>query len=270
MKLYKGFDKNLKCRGFQYEVGREYEEDKAELCRNGFHACENPIDVFNYYPPADSRYCEVELEDISEKTSFLDDSKRCGKRIRIGAEIGIKGIVDAFVKFTLERIDWANQKATNTGNYSAATNTGYRSAATNTGYWSAATNTGYQSAATNTGDQSAATNTGDQSAATNTGNYSAATNTGDRSAATNTGDQSAATNTGNYSAATVEGAESIAIATGIKSKARGALGCYIVLAEWEQDENWHIKTVKAHKVDGETVKPNVFYMLVNGKFTEVE
>ena len=243
MKLYKGFDKNLKCRGFQYEVGREYEEDKAELCRNGFHACENPIDVFNYYPPADSRYCEVELEDISEKTSFLDDSKRCGKRIRIGAEIGIKGIVDAFVKFTLERIDWANQKATNTGNYSAATNTG---------------------------DQSAATNTGDQSAATNTGNYSAATNTGDRSAATNTGDQSAATNTGNYSAATVEGAESIAIATGIKSKARGALGCYIVLAEWEQDENWHIKTVKAHKVDGETVKPNVFYMLVNGKFTEVE
>ena len=270
MKLYKGFDKNLKCRGFQYEVGREYEEDKAELCRNGFHACENPIDVFNYYPPADSRYCEVELEDISEKTSFLDDSKRCGKRIRIGAEIGIKGIVDAFVKFTLERIDWANQKATNTGNYSAATNTGYRSAATNTGDQSAATNTGYQSAATNTGDQSAATNTGDQSAATNTGNYSAATNTGDRSAATNTGDQSAATNTGNYSAATVEGAESIAIATGIKSKARGALGCYIVLAEWEQDENWHIKTVKAHKVDGETVKPNVFYMLVNGKFTEVE
>ena len=233
MKCYKGFDKNLECRGFAYEIGKEYKEDKAELCNSGFHACENPLDVFGYYPPVDSRYCEVELEDVSEEMS--DDSKRCGKRIKIAAEIGIKGIVDAFVKFTLEKVDWEHSKKENTG---------YRSAATNTG---------------------------DRSAATNTGNYSAATNTGYRSAATNTGNQSAATNTGNWSAATVEGAESIAIATGIESKAKGALGCYIVLAEWEQDENYdyHIKTVKAHKVDGKTVKPNVFYMLVNGKFTEV-
>ena len=260
MRCFKGFDKDLKCQGFQYEVGREYEEDRAKLCNSGFHACENPIDVFGYYPPAESRYCEVELEDVSEEVS--DDSKRCGKRIKIGAEIGIKGIVDAFVKFTLERADWSAKRATNTG---------YQSAAANTGNWSAATNTGYQSAATNTGDYSAATNTGNRSAATNTGDYSAATNTGDYSAATNTGDYSAATNTGDYSAATVEGAESIAIATGMEGKARGALGCYIVLAEWAQDENydWHIKTVKAHKVDGETVKPNVFYTLEDGKFTEV-
>ena len=296
MRCFKGFDKNLECRGFAYEIGKEYKETKAELCNSGFHACENPIDVFGYYPPAESRYCEVELEDVSEEMS--DDSKRCGKRIRIGAEVGIKGIVDAFVKFTLERTDCPAKRATNTGdrsaatntgyysaatntgNYSAATNTGYQSAATNTGYQSAATNTGYQSAATNTGDQSAATNTGyqsaatntgDRSAATNTGYRSAATNTGDYSAATNTGDRSAATNTGYRSAATVEGAESIAIATGMEGKARGALGCYIVLAEWAQDENydWHIKTVKAHKVDGETVKPNVFYTLEDGKFTEV-
>ena len=194
MKLYKGFDKNLKCRGFQYEIGKEYEEDSAELCSSGFHACENPLDVFGYYPPADSRYCEVELEDVSEEVS--DDSNRCGKRIKIGAEIGIKGIVDAFVKFTLERADWSAKRATNTGDQSAATNTGYYSAATNTGYYSAATNTGYYSAATNTGYRSAATNTGDYSAATNTGDQSAATNTGYYSAATNTGYYSAATNTG--------------------------------------------------------------------------
>ena len=89
MKAYKGFDKNLKCRNFQYDIGKEYEEKEASLCSNGFHACENPIDVFRYYPPADSRYCEVELDDISEQIS--DDSKRCAKRIKIGAEIGIKG-----------------------------------------------------------------------------------------------------------------------------------------------------------------------------------
>ena len=260
MKLFKGFDKNLKCRGFQYEIGEEYEEDRAELCEAGFHACENPIDVFGYYPPSDNRYCEVELDGLNSETS--EDSKRVGRRIKIGAEIGIKGIVDAFIKFTMERIDLAAGQA----------NTGDRSAATNTGGQSAATNTGDRSAATNTGDRSAATNTGDQSAATNTGDQSAATNTGDQSAATNTGDRSAATNTGDRSAAEVKGAESIAIATGIESKAAGALGCYIVLAEWDKDENkeWHIKIVRSHKVDGKIIKPGVFYTLKNGKFVKAE
>ena len=232
MKLYKGFDRNLKCRGFQYEIGGEYEEDRAELCEAGFHACENPIDVFSYYPPSDSRYCEVELDGLNSKTS--EDSKRVGRRIKIGAEIGIKGIIDAFVKFTMERINFTADAATNTGNYSAATNTG------------------------------------NYSAATNTGNYSAATNTGNYSAATNTGDYSAATNTGYQSAAEVKGAESIAIATGIESKAAGAIGCYIVLAEWEiaEDSTWHIKAVRSHKVDGKVIKPGVFYALKNGKFIE--
>ena len=243
MKAYKGFNEDLRCRDFQYEVGKEYEENRAELCECGFHACENPIDVFNYYPPTDSRYCEVELSDVADEES--SDSKRCGKRIKINAEIGIKGIVDAFVKFTLNRVDWKKEKSNNTGN---------------------------QSAATNTGDWSAATNTGNWSAATNTGNQSAATNTGNRSAATNTGDWSAATNTGDWSAATVEGKESIAIATGIKGRAKGALGCYIVLAEWKRDERgkWHIMDVKSAKVDGEKIKANTFYMLENGKFKEVE
>ncbi len=160
--------------------------------------------------------------------------------------------------------------ATNTGDQSAATNTGYQSAATNTGNWSAATNTGNWSAATNTGDQSAATNTGYQSAATNTGDQSAATNTGYQSAATNTGNWSAATNTGDRSAASVEGKDSIAIAFGAKSKAKGALGCYIVLAEWTKNDNGEreLKTVKCHKVDGETIKPDTWYMLEDGKFKE--
>ena len=162
--------------------------------------------------------------------------------------------------------------ATNTGNRSAATNTGDQSAATNTGDRSAATNTGYYSAATNTGDRSAATNTGDRSAATNTGYCSAATNTGNRSAATNTGNRSAATNTGDCSAASVGGKDSIAIAFGLESKAKGSLGCYIVLTEWGEDDegNRQLKTVKCHKVDGKTVKPDTWYTLKNGKFTEVK
>ena len=288
MKCYKGFDKDLKCRGFQYEIGKEYEEDAADIC----HACENPMDVFGYYNPADSRYCEVDL-DTNEQTE--KDSKRVGKRIKIETEIGLSGLIQAGVKFILEKVDFKSAKesntgnrsaatntgdqsaATNTGDQSAATNTGNWSAATNTGNWSAATNTGNWSAATNTGDQSAATNTGNWSAATNTGNRSAATNTGDQSAATNTGDQSAATNTGNWSAATntgyqsaatVGGAESIAVVTGYGSKAKGAVGCWLVLTE--RDEKMHILGVQAVCVDGETIKADTFYMLKNGAIIEVD
>ena len=279
MKAYKGFNRELRCKGFQYEVGKEYEESEAELCKCGFHACENPLDVFRYYPPASSRYCEVKMDEVDPRIE--DDSKRCSKKIRIGVEIGFKGIIDAGIKFIMDSVDWANKKEFNTKYQSAAINTGYRSAATNTGCQStainigdqsAATNTGYQSAAINIGGQSAATNTGDWSAAINTGRRSVATNTGDWSVATNTGIQSAAINTGRRSVATVEGEESIAISTGIKSKAKGSLGCYIVLAEWYRNEcgNWHIKHVQSAKVDGEKIKADTFYTLQNGEFVEVE
>ena len=242
MKCFKGFDKDLKCRDFQYEIGKEYTEEKADICNYGFHACEFPMDVFNYYPPSDSRYCEVELEANNQKSS--DDSKRVGKKISVKAEIGIAGIIKAGVEYIKEQVNWEDDKATNTGDYSAETNTG---------------------------DQSAATNTRYQSAATNTGNWSAATNTGNQSAATNTGNKSAATNTGNYSAAIVEGKESIALATGIKSKAKGKIGCFIVLTEWKEiNFEYHLVDVKSAKVDGKNIKEDTFYMLKDGKFVEVD
>ena len=100
MKAYKGFDKDLKCLGFQYEVGKEYQEQKAALCRKGFHACENPLDTFRYYPPTDSRYCEVEIDDNGQRNS--DDSKVCGEKIKIGAEIGLDGVIKAGAQFIFE------------------------------------------------------------------------------------------------------------------------------------------------------------------------
>ena len=116
-----------------------------------------------------------------------------------------------------------------------------------------------------------ATNTGYQSVATNTGDQSAATNTGYQSVATNIGYQSAATNTGYQSAAIVEGKESIALATGIKSKAKGKIGCFIVLAEWKEiNYEYHIVDIKSAKVDGENIKEDTFYMLKDGKFVEVD
>ena len=217
MKAYKGFNKNLKCRDFQYEIGKEYKEKKATVCDCGFHSCLSPIDVLGYYPPADARgnlnrFCEVEIPEEMDKSD--DDSKVATKSIKINAEIGLKGLVEAGVNFILEKVNWENSREANTGDQSAATNTGYRSAATNTG------------------------------------NYSAATNTGDQSAAT------------------VEGADSIAIATGYAGKAKGALGCFIVIAERSTD--YKLIDVKATRVDGKVIKANTYYKLVDSKFVEAE
>ena len=276
IKGYKGFDKNMKCRGFQYETGKDYQHDgNITCCHSGFHFCTNPFDVLAYYAPANSRFCEVEGSGESAKEE--NDTKVSVSNLHVGFEIGLNGLINAGVKFILNKVKWNNCEATNTGDRSAATNTGNYSAATNTGDLSTATNTGDRSAATNTGNRSAATNTGNYSAATNTGDLSTATNTGDRSAATNTGNRSAATNTGNYSAATntgnrsaanVEGKDSIAIVTGRKSKAAGALGCWLVLTE--RDDNMNIINVKAIKVDGKKIKANIFYTLEDGEIKEEE
>ena len=269
IKTYKGFDKDMTCQEFRYEEGKEYEHDgDVRACESGFHACENPMDILGYYPPCDNkgnlqRYCEVKQSGTLDRS---ENDKVCSSQLRVVAEIGLNGLIKAGVRFILDKVNFKDAKESNTGDWSAATNTGNWSAATNTGDWSAATNTGNWSAATNTGNQSAATNTGNWSAATNTGNQSAATNTGNQSAATNTGNQSAATNTGDRSAATVEGEESIAVVTGYGGKAKGALGCWIVLTE--RDGNGHILGVKAVKVDGEAVKPDRWYMLKDGEITE--
>ena len=245
---FKGFDKDLKCRDYQYEVGKEFEEKgKIKACSNGFHFCENPFDVLGYYPPStekgSSRYCIVKGSGNIDRDG--DDTKVACSKLYISAEIGLKGIIEAGVKFILDKVNWKDNKKSNTGN---------------------------QSAATNTGNRSAATNTGNQSAATNTGDYSAATNTGYRSAATNTGNRSAATNTGDRSAAEVTGKESIAIVTGKDSKAKGGIGCWIVLTErGEWDDNvYPIKEVKAVRVDGEIIKPDTYYKLIDGEVIPCE
>ena len=193
---YKGMNTDMTCRGFQYEVGKEYETDKAEACECGFHACEYPLDVFNYYSPAGSRFFEVEQSgEISKKN---DDTKVASTKIKIGAEISIEGLVKAAIQYTKERC--------------------------------------HDEGASATGDQGAASATGYQGAASATGKAS------------------------------------VAMASGIGGKAMGALGCAIFLVErgnWD-GETYPIIAVKAAIVDGETVKPNVYYTLKNGELVESE
>ncbi|ECD8134100.1 hypothetical protein FK292_01635 [Salmonella enterica] len=239
---FKGFNKDLKCRDFQFEIGKTFHhEGKVEACGSGFHACECPFDVFSYYPPAESRYAETISFGITDSEEG-GDTKIASSSITIKDELTLPQFIQRGIEWIWSKIDKSLEQQIMTGDQSAATNTGNWSAATNTGNWSAATNTG------------------DQSAATNTGN---------RSAATNTGDQSAATNTGNWSAAEVSGSQSVAAAFGIEGKARASEGAAIVLCY--RDEDGELIHIRASKVGENGIMPDTWYQLdEDGEFVECE
>ena len=216
MKLYKGSDKNMKCRDFQYEAGEIYTHPgPLKLCDEGFHACEVPLDCLKYYSPAEgSIYREVEMEGVTDEHG--DDSKRVGKVIKIGVKLSIRDLVRFSIDIFKKKTE--GSPAATSGNNSIAATSGYKSTAATSG---------------------------------------------DYSIAATSGDYSIAATSGNFSIAVVEGKESIALAGGSESKAKGALGCWLVLAE--RDNKDHILGVKAVKVDGVQIKPDTFYILEDGE-----
>lgn len=169
LKAFKWFDKRLRCRGFQYEVGKEYREPGALLCCKGFHACENPLDTFRYYPPTDSRYCEVEIDDNGQRNS--DDSKVCGEKIKIGAEIGLDGVIKAGAQFIFETCKGsAEDRASGTSGNAAASGESGNAAAS--GAMGTATATGRDGRASAVGTQCIAVAWGEYSLAKGTlGNW---------------------------------------------------------------------------------------------------
>ena len=236
MKACKGFDKNLRCRGFQYEVGGEYTEETAELCNRGPHACENPLDTLRYYRPGDSRYCEVEIEDNGQRSSY--DSKVCGKHIKIGAEIGLKGVINAGVRFVFDKCESATEE--------------------NASGWR-----GNADASGDSGNAAASGWSGNAAASGWRGNAAAS---GDRGNAAASGWSGTAVVTGFAGRATAVGEQCLAVAWGEDSLARGTVGNWIVVSERDDDGN--IIDVKIAKVDGDTVKADTWYKLVNGEIME--
>ncbi|MGQ6353445.1 DUF7666 domain-containing protein [Serratia marcescens] len=152
---YKGFNQDLTCRGFQFEMGKTFEhKGKVEACSGGFHSCEYPLDCFSYYPPAESRYAEtIATGEVSREDG--GDSKIASATITIKAEISMHQMVTRAIEWIWSKVDRSLEQ-TNTGNYSAASNTGNYSAASNTGNYSAASNTGDYSAAEVSGSHSVA------------------------------------------------------------------------------------------------------------------
>ncbi|AXC39924.1 hypothetical protein C3C49_01205 [Salmonella enterica] len=157
---FKGFNKDLKCRGFQFAIGETFHHDgKVEACGSGFHACECPFDVFSYYPPAESRYAETISFGITDSEEG-GDTKIASSSITIKDELTLPQFIQRGIEWIWSKIDKSLEQQIMCGSWSAATNTGDRSAATNTGDWSAATNTGDCSAAEVSGSQSVAASLG--------------------------------------------------------------------------------------------------------------
>jgi hypothetical protein len=235
---YKGLDKDFRCRGFQYEVGKTYEHQGSVVaCESGFHACGYPLDVFGYYPPATSRFALVtQSGDLARKGG---DTKVASAKITIDAEIHLPEIVVAAVKWVFDRAKWIDGPVA-------------------TGDNEAATASGYQGAATASGTQGAATASGDRGAATASGTQGAATASGARGAATASGYQGAATASGTRGAAT---------ASGDRGKARGIEGTALFLVHRHDDGN--ITHARAEIVGRNGIKPDVWYMLdETGVFVE--
>ena len=272
MKAFKGFKKDLTCRGFQYEEGKEYHTERAECCEEGFHACEYPLDCFGYYNPAESVFHEVELSGNMDKKN--DDTKVCATDIKIGARISIAGLVKAAIDFTMSKVnkekesyeshgfasatgncgassatgDYGASSATGncgassaTGDYGASSATGNCGASSATGDCGASSATGYRGASSATGDYGASSATGNCGASSATGDYGASSATGNCGASSATGDYGASSATGNCGASSAtgyRGASSVsdptgvAVAWGHEAKAKGCLGAHLILSDW--------------------------------------
>lgn len=239
IKGYKGFNKGLVCRDKQYAGNTVFNEDKATLCESGMHFCENPLNVLKYYPFYNSKtksfseYAEVEApEDVTESNG----EKSVTKQLKIGSKISFDELIKAGVEFNLSKAKFDKGKSIVTG------------------------------------DNCGAMATGDCSGASAVGWRNGASATGDYSGASATGDYNGASAVGNNSQAMCKN-NSVAVAVGKGSMAKGDIGCYIVLTEvkwdFETDTN-KIIDCKCFKVDGEIIKTDTFYTLVDGKPVEVE
>ena len=270
VKSYKGFNKDMTCRGFQYKEGKEYETSKAVVCYEGFHACEHPLDCLGYYPPNTSVYHEVEQTGEFSSNSGSRNSKIASTKIKIGAKLSIAGLVQAAIDFTKSKTVTMQDT---TGDYGASSATGTCGASSATGTCGASSATGSCGASSATGDYGASSATGDYGASSATGACGASSATGYKGASSAIGSCGASSATGYKGASSADNSTAVAVAWGYESKAKGCIGAHIVCAEWKYDNlnnDWVFVGAKMSIVDGVKIKADTYYTLRDGEFVEVE
>lgn len=210
---YKGFNKDLKCRDFQYEVGKEYQMDgEIKCCKRGFHACESPLEVWDHYDMINSRFAEVEQSGTIDREKY--STKICSSHIKIKAELKLTDIINLGVEW-LKDITSPSKIRTNRAN-------------------------------DNGGDSAKIGSSGDSAQIGSSGYYAKIDSTGE---------------------------DSVIMCAGYESKAKAKIGSWITLAEWGRDdtkEHYVPVCVKTEFIDGERIKPDTWYQLINGEFKEVQ
>ena len=246
---YKAFDKNMKCRGFQYEVGKEYEMDgEVKCCNQGFHACKSPMEVWDYYDMLDSRYAEVEQSGKIDAGENL--TKVCSSRIKIKAELKLADIINIGVEWLKDVTSPSKVKTDG-----ALNDNGDR-----------------KKQIGSSGNSAKIGSSGDSAKIGSSGNYAKIGSSGDYAQIGSSGNSAKIGSSGDYAKIDSTGEDSVIMCAGSESKAKAKVGSWITLAEWDwsDEKNRYVPVcVKTEYVDGENINADTWYKLENGKFVEV-
>ena len=299
---YKGFDKNLKCRDFQYEVGKEYEMDgDIKCCERGFHACESPLEVFDHYDMLTSRFAKVEQSGDIDKEE--NTTKVCSSKIKVKAELkladiinlGVEWIKDVTSPSKLKKETDLNDNGNNSaqigssGYYAQIGSSGYYAKIGSSGYYAKIGSSGYYAKIGSSGDYAQIGSSGYYAKIGSSGYYAKIGSSGyyakigssgyyaqigssgDYAKIGSSGDYAKIGSSGDYAQIGSTGKHSVVMVAGNNSVAKAKTGSWITLAEWDCiDGDWIPICVKTEQVDGERIKADTFYKLVNGEFKEVE
>ena len=302
---YKAFDKDFKCRDFQYEVGKEYEiKGEIKCCERGFHACESPMEVFDYYDMFNSRFAEVEQSGQIDKEDDNKSTKICSSCIKIKAELKLADIINIGIEWLKDITSSSNVKANidlndngcdyaqivSSGDYAKIGSSGEYAQIGSSGEYAQIGSSGYSAKIGSSGDYAQIGSSGEYAQIGSSGysakigssgyyakigssGYSAQiVSSGDYAKIGSSGDSAKIGSSGYSAQINSTGEYSVIMCAGKNSAAKAKAGSWITLSEWVYDEEKEIaipKCVKTEYVDGTHIKADTWYQLKKGKFIEV-
>ena len=277
MKYYKAFNPDMTCKGFKFEIGKTYEEEKAEMCYSGFHFCENPLDCLNYYDLLDKNCNLINFAEVKPLDKIVkgnnEDTKRCTKKIKISAKLNLLGFIKAsfdYISKTSKKNNknsGYNSKVATSGDCSQVATSGYNSKVATSGYNSKVATSGDCSQVATSGNNSQVATSGYYSKVATSGYNSKVATSGYNSKVATSGDCSQVATSGDYSQVATSGYNSIIANIGRGGMAKGIKGTWITLAEYKDNKPYF---VKSFQVDGVKIKENTFYTLKNKRLKEVK
>ena len=275
MEGYKGFNKDLKCRNKQYYENSIAEEDEAIICNKGIHFCKDPVEVLNYYPLLDND-CNLnefrKVEALDE--CFTDDNKKfVTKKIKLGSKLNFIDLIKLSVDFDYKNIIDKCDSENNNQDYAQIGSSGYSAQIGSSGNSAKIGSSGYSAQIGSSGNSAQIGSSGDYAQIGSSGDYAKIGSSGNSAQIGSSGNSAKIGSSGNSAKIDSTGKYSVIMCSGYNSKAKGKIGSWITLAEWEYDNEeslWKPKCVKTEYIDGRRIKEDTWYILIDGEFVEYE